>query len=147
MEDRRLFYLLFRAQRKLHKTADRIYFDKLGVTSAQMGAIYFLLNNDGCLLSDLSVGLELNNSAITGLVNRMEKINLIERRRCPMDGRAYRVYLKKKSKALIPKAVPLLEKANRAFTKGFSKKELDVVILFLNTIIKSFEENISDKER
>ena len=136
MEDRRIFFLIHRAQRRLQKISNKLFIESLGVSSAQMAAIFFLLKNDGCLLKELSEGLDLNNSAITGLVNRMDKAGLIKKEKCAEDGRAFRIFLTNKSKDLAPKAFPLMQESNKIITKNFSEEEVNIVIRFLNEIVR-----------
>lgn len=135
-QDRRIFFLMHRAQRKLQKMANKIFIESLGVSSAQTAALFFLMDNDGCLLKDLSAGLELNNSAITGLVNRMEKAGLITKEQCPDDGRAFRIFLTQPAKALVPRALSLMGESNRMLARNFSEEEIDTVVRFLNAIIE-----------
>ena len=113
MNDNRIYFLLNQAQHKMLKIADKYLSKYLGVTSAQFSALFFLDKNNGCLLKELSHGIKLNNSAVTGLVNRMEKAGLAKKKQCVNDGRAFRVYLTDKSKNALIKAHPMLEKSNK----------------------------------
>jgi DNA-binding MarR family transcriptional regulator len=68
--DRRILLMLNHAQHRMEKRANRELKEIAGITLVQGGALAFLLKNDGCLLKEISAGLRLNNSAITGLVER-----------------------------------------------------------------------------
>ncbi len=135
MSEKRIFFLLNQAQHKMLKFSDKFFSEKVGVTSAQMSALFFLDKNDGCLLKELSLGIKLNNSAVTGLVGRMEKAGLAEKKPCKNDGRSFRVYLTEKSREALVKAYPLLEKSNSTMTENFSKEEIETVLKFLNHIV------------
>ena len=63
-----IYRLLNRAQHQMRKKLDTDFLEQLGVTSIQLAALIFMANNEDCLLGDLSEGLSLNNSAITGVV-------------------------------------------------------------------------------
>ncbi len=106
----------------------------LGIKTVQLGAVFFLLEHDGCMLKELSTGLGLNNSAITTLVIRMEAGGLLTRESCSVDGRSCRLYLTKKAKSIGQKAVPLAKKLNARLARGFSDKEIDTVVRFLDSI-------------
>jgi len=67
------------AQRTLMKFVDREVREKTGATATQLAAIFYLMENDGCQLVDLSRELLQNKSAITTLVERMEKNGLIRK--------------------------------------------------------------------
>ena len=100
MDDRRLYYKLNQAQHLLSKRVDVELAGALGIKTAQLGAVFFLLEHDGCMLKEISAGLGLNNSAITTLVVRMEKGGLLTRESCSVDGRSYRIYLTNKAKSI-----------------------------------------------
>lgn len=135
MTDRRLYYKLNQAQHLLTKQVDAELASALGIKTAQLGAVFFLLGHDGCMLKEISVGLGLNNSAITTLVVRMEKSGLLTRESCSVDGRSYRIHLTKKAKSIGQKAIPLAKELNARLAQGFSNEEIDTVIRFLDSII------------
>jgi DNA-binding MarR family transcriptional regulator len=134
MADRRLYYKLNQAQHLLSKRMNAELAYTLGIKTAQLGAVFFLINHDGCMLKELSAGLGLNNSAITTLVIRMEEAGLLTRESCSVDGRSYRIYLTKKAKSIGQKAIPMTKELNKRMTQGFTDKEIDTVIRFLDSI-------------
>lgn len=136
MADKRLFFLLNRARHAALKCADQTMIRELGVTSSQLGVLYFLRKNDGCLLKELSEGLGLNNSAITGLADRMEAIDLVERRADEADGRAFRLFLSPLGRARAEASLPLLKELNARIEKDFSAAELETVARFLETVVE-----------
>lgn len=132
--DRRLFMLLDRARHKLFKRANTKLQDELGITVVHGGALFFLARHHDCLLSDLADGLDLNNSAITGLANRMEAAGLITRHRSRADGRATRVSLTKEGKEKAAQVKEFLREFNLEIAEGFSEEEMDIVYRFLTRI-------------
>ncbi len=92
-EEQRLILLLGLARHHLFTALDRALGEAAGVTTVQAGALMFVGEEGGCLLGDLSRGLHLDNSAITGLVDRLEKKGLAAREPVPGDRRAWRVAL------------------------------------------------------
>ncbi len=129
--DRRLFLLLDRARNRLFKRANRELLHIANITVAQGAALLYLSRHDGCLLSDMADGLDLNNSAITGLAGRMEKAGLIERKTCPEDGRAIRVHLTKQGQTSHEQVKGALRDFNAEIEVGFTPEEMDVVYRFL----------------
>ena len=130
--DRRLFLLLDRARNRLFKRANKELLHSANITVAQAAALFFLGRHDGCLLSDIAHGLDLNNSAITGLSDRMHKAGLIERKSCPEDGRAMRIYLSEKGRGLLDQVQQTLRRFNEDIARDFSDEEMDVVYRFLS---------------
>jgi DNA-binding MarR family transcriptional regulator len=132
--DRRLFLLLDRARHKLFKRANVRLLAEVGISTVQGGALFFLGRHDNCLLSDLAEGLALNNSAITGLATRMEKAGLIERSRCVIDGRAWRICLTALGKEKRAVVMDHLRQFNTEISTGFSEEEMDIVYRFLSSV-------------
>ena len=95
------------------------------MTTAQAGALFFLTQHDGCLLLDLSRGLMLDKSAITRMAERLEKKNLIERRPCPQDGRAVRVFLTPSGRRAASRCLATAKAHNEAIKEGFSQAEIE----------------------
>jgi MarR family transcriptional regulator, organic hydroperoxide resistance regulator len=137
--DRRLFFLLHRAQHAALRFADRELIRRLQITSAQLGALFFLRKNDGCLLKELSRGLALNNSAITGLVDRMAAQDLVERRPCDRDGRAFRVFMTPLGREKVEAGFPLLREWNDQLKEDFTDDQLETVYRFLATVAERLE--------
>ncbi|HHO75828.1 MAG TPA: MarR family transcriptional regulator [Deltaproteobacteria bacterium] len=135
MSDKRLLFKFTRAHHLLLKQVEKTSLEILGITPVQLGAIFFLLNHDGCQQKDLSAGLSLNYPAVTGLVARMIKSGLLTKESCSRDGRASRLYLSEKARAIAPESFPLVEELNKRLTEGFSSEEIDTVHRFLDAII------------
>lgn len=124
-----------RSQHSLNKLGDRVFQQVLGVSAAHLAALFFLYRNNGCLLKDLSAGLDLNNSAVTGLVRRMEAAGLVVKEACTDDGRAFRVKITELGLKAVESADPVLLKVYDLLTADFSEDEMETVARFLATIV------------
>lgn len=136
--DKRLFFLLNMGQHKLYKHVDQRCEQSLGTPVAQVAALLYLSKSDGCLLKELSNALNLNNSAMTGLSNRLVNNKLVERRPCELDGRASRLFINDKGRDVVTGAFPLLNEMNELLSEEFTQAELEVVARFLNRLIERF---------
>ena len=134
--DDRLIFLLGHARHRVYLRLDQALLERAGITTAQSGALFYLENNDGCLLSQMGQGLRLDKSAITGLVDRLEKKAMIERRNDPTDRRAIRLYLTKSGRDAAAKALPVVKQQNRAIKKGFSQEEIEIFARVLRATIE-----------
>ena len=94
--DRRLFFVLDRAFLKLAQAADRTLSDGSGIGRSQAAVLVYLGYHDGCSLSELAEGTGRKNAAISGLVDRMEAVDLILRKRSHGDRRQCHVFLSDK---------------------------------------------------
>ena len=134
-----LFFRLNLAQRTLMKWVDREMLEKVGGTATQIAALFYLLENNGCLLVDLSRELLQNKSAITTLVERMEKNHLLCKVPSPTDKRASQLFLTARGKEMGQMALPFVTVYNDALSAGFNEKELSVILRFLDRVIGRFE--------
>jgi DNA-binding MarR family transcriptional regulator len=91
--DRRLVFLLNVAHRRVQRYVEAKMAAKGGLTAAQSGALFVLGQKDGALIGEAAEALDLAPSAMTGLVDRMVRAELVERRPDPKDGRAFRLHL------------------------------------------------------
>lgn len=137
--DNQLFFKLNLSQRILLKWVDREMIDTVGATTTQIAAISYLMENDGCLLVDLSRELLQNKSAITTLVERMVKNDLITRRASRTDGRATELHLTEKGRTVGRRALPYVTEYNRELTRGFTSEEIRIVDRFFDSIMQRFE--------
>jgi len=135
MEQNQLFFLAQRAQHSLSKLGDKVFQQEVGVSAAHLAALFYLIRNNNCLLKDLSAGLDLNNSAVTGLVRRMEAAGLVVKSACDNDGRAFRVTITEKGLAATNSADPVVEKISHLLTSDFSETEMNTVLRFFATIV------------
>ena len=136
--DKRLFYKLNMAQRLLLKYVDRELTKRLGVPSVQVAALFYLMKHDGCLLKELSGVLMQNKSAMTTLVERMERNGLVEKKPSETDGRAANIFLTGKGQSIAGEAKPLVAEYNRCLMKHFSDADIEVIHRFLDTIIETY---------
>ena len=138
IKDDRLIFLLAQARNCLMTSLDRTLLAQAGITAPQAGALFYLLKNEGCLLSQLSQGLILDNSAITGMVDRLEKRNLIQRKNCPDDRRAIKIFLTDAGREVAHKSLPVVKEYNQAIKEGFSSEEINAFKSVLQAIIEHF---------
>jgi len=137
--DKRLFFLINMAQHRMFKFADTRCEDQLSISVTQAAALMYIAKNEGCLQKALSKALGLNNPAVTGLVGRMSKNNLIVRKACEEDGRASRLFLSELGQTKLPEIFPLVHQINEKLSAEFSEQEIDTVIRFLNQVMTDFQ--------
>lgn len=139
-KNERFIFLLGQARHRLFTRLDKALMDTAAVTAAQSGALYYLLENDGCQLSALSRALMLDKSAITGLVDRLEKKGLAERRTTPADRRAINIYLSEEGITAAKKCLKVTREFNSLIKEGLSQKEIEIFSQILQKIISRFSD-------
>ena len=137
----RLIFLLGQARHRIVTTLDKSLLKTAGITSAQSGVLFYLMKNNGCLLRELSQGLMLDSSAITGMVDRLEKKRLIKRKSSTSDRRAINLYITESGREAATKALSVVKKYNNAIKKGYSSDEIHVFRSILQSIIDKFGGN------
>lgn len=75
-------------------------FDRYDLTSQQFGLLAFLWIEDGLSQAELSARSQIDRTTMGGIIDRLEKEGLVERRNHPADRRAYQVYLTAKGRSL-----------------------------------------------
>ncbi|MDP3737045.1 MAG: MarR family transcriptional regulator [Hyphomonadaceae bacterium] len=142
---RRMFWLLARAQRRVNATSDAGLAD-LGLTATQAGAL-FCFTDEGLLVGDLAAKLDLAQSAASGLARRLEDAGLVVRSEDAADGRAARLKLTALGKRRREVAGLRVATANARLLEGFSEREIDTVVRWLNRVAEIPEENLRPKRQ
>ncbi|MFT3927816.1 MAG: MarR family transcriptional regulator [Myxococcales bacterium] len=132
--EERLYFLLNAAQHELRQFVDQEGLGRTGLTSAQMGVLFFVARNDGCLLSEVGKALGVKSAAVTGLISRTEKTGVIRRKASAEDRRAAQLFLTPKGRRLLTDIHRLNIELNAALREGFSYDELAVVVRFLEHV-------------
>ena len=136
--DKRLFFLLNMAQRKLFNYVDKACEDALDTSVTQLAALLYIVKHSGCLQKDVAKALSLNKSAVTGLIVRMEKNELLERFVSDEDARAIKLYPTPKGVQKTLDLMPFIDELNDLFSEDFTDEEIKTVLKFLNFVIKRF---------
>lgn len=136
--DRRLVFLLNVGQRRVQRWVEAKMAAKGGLTAAQSGALFVLGQNDGALIGEAAEALDLAPSAMTGLIDRMARAELVERRPDPRDGRALRLHLTEKGQMAREQAKAGVEGLNDRLTEDFTDAEIAVVARWLTSLQTKF---------
>ncbi|MGZ3666419.1 MAG: MarR family winged helix-turn-helix transcriptional regulator [Ktedonobacterales bacterium] len=107
------------------------------VTLAQWGVLRHLWEHEGRSQVELQSLLRLEGATITGLLQRMERAGLVQRRPDPSDKRVQRVYLTDKGRALEPTVQHLAEDVNVRALAGFTADERDFLMRLLTRALQN----------
>ncbi len=95
----------------------------------------FLLGaRDGAPISEIADQLQMGKSSLTGLIDRMEALGLVERRQSEDDGRRFHVFIAPAGRALVEATLPATKRINNAMLASFSASECAVIERFLNHV-------------
>lgn len=126
-------YLIFKTFSILKKKADGI-FRKHGLTGAQVGTLTRLSEKEGKPMSKISEELWCDVSNITGVVDRLEKQNLVWRAPCRDDRRISLIGITYKGKEALGKILPDHEEALIDRIGKLSPEERKTLISLLKKI-------------
>ncbi len=134
-KDDRLIFLVFTAQLKL-KTYLKNVLSEAGVsiTPAQSGILFLLKRKDGRTMSELSQELTLDNSTLTGLVDRLERLDFVKRNAGTSDRRASHVFITDRGREEIDRASTVIRRVNEQIKADFKEGEVEA----FKKILKSF---------
>jgi DNA-binding MarR family transcriptional regulator len=95
----------------------------LNVTPVQAMVIGFLAEEDQIMAGELGKKVELDSATLTGILDRLEAAQLIERKGNPDDRRSVKIHLTKIGKETGLEAKKLIEEANKEFLADFTENE------------------------
>lgn len=101
-----LCFALYATSRAITKKYSEPLAD-LGVTYPQYLSLLILWETDGITIQDLATKLEIKGATATPLVQRLEKLGLVNRKRDTKDERRVRIMLTTKCKQLREKALAM----------------------------------------
>jgi DNA-binding MarR family transcriptional regulator len=91
-----------------------------GVTATQSFVLLDLLNNNGSNVKDIAARIQLDSPAVTGVIDRLIKENLVERKEDPSDRRSLQIFLTPGGRSLAEKLTPVSEAYNQFIQSGFA---------------------------
>ncbi len=137
--DDRLIFLLFRAQNKLKNyLRSQLTEADVRITVVQAGILFLLKQRDGRTMTELSQVLSTDNSAVTGLADRLEKLGLIVRKMAPNDRRAYLIHITPDGLKEIDRARGVIRRVNEEIKEDFSTEEINAFKKVLNGMFERF---------
>jgi DNA-binding MarR family transcriptional regulator len=127
--------LLAKAEQKHYLFTKKLLTESnLGITPGQMTVLYTLFKGDGIAITELGKKVFLDNSTLTGLIDRLEKLGLVNRAAAPEDRRCYYIYLTDKARILEPAIRKTMAEVEERMTAGCTPEELDTFRTVLRRI-------------
>ncbi len=137
--DDRLIYLLFRAQNRLlnHLEAE-LSGRGIRISTKQSGVLFLLREEDLQTMSSLAARLATDGSALTGMIDRLEKNGFVTRRADEKDRRQFRIALTPEGLKEVNRAEKVIRSVNEAIKEGFTEEQVDAFRDVLGHILKTF---------
>ena len=103
---------------------------RVGVNSSDLECLDLILMSGPSTAGEIARHTGLTSGAVTGLIDRLERLGLVERTADPADRRKVLVRVREDRIGPIAQLYAPLEKAMQALLAGYSKEELKVLIDF-----------------
>lgn len=107
------------------------------MTRVQWIALYYIGKTNGVFQKELSDYMNVKESSMVRLMDRMEKDDLVERRKESKDRRVTRIFLSKKGEKLRENLIPIGKEFHENAVKNISDDELNVFKDVLEKMIKN----------
>ncbi len=104
------------------------------ITPVQYAVLYCLWENNGTSPKEIAERLKLENSTISGILERMEKKELIKRSISKEDRRFIQVVLTEKGASLKEDVLATVEQVNTEVLSVFSDEERESLKSYLRTL-------------
>ena len=112
----------------------------VGLTATQYIVLARLWTEDGISLTELGDHLSLDSPTLTGIIDRMERDGLVERKRNDGDRRVVRVYLTPKGTELEQTIGTFAADTDNEAWRNFTDSERDEVLRSLDVIWNTFND-------
>lgn len=110
----------------------------LEVAPGQLVVLYSLFKKDNISISELSKNVALDNSTLTGLIDRLGRAELVLRVDAPHDRRSYQIVLTEKAKLLKPAILSTMSAIETKMLAGYSEAEIALLRSMLHRILANF---------
>ena len=131
--DLRLGFLIHDVSRMRRSAFDKLM-RPLGVTRAQWWIIAHLSRHDGMMQIQLADILDVGKASLGTVIDRLEAAGLVDRRPDPVDRRAKRVFMTRKTQQLLDKMQAAERAYNAHILKNLSGAERDELVRMLSLI-------------
>ncbi len=139
--DNSIGYKVYRTSRVFQKAFDLELRHKVGMTLSQWRVINVLVSFNGITQKEIADKLELEAPSLIPMIDKLQSLELVERRSDPKDRRINRIYLTKKAESLYESMHECGISIIKSATKGINQDQLNLVIKYLDMIIHNLINN------
>lgn len=114
---------------KIRQVGERIFVRSLKqhgieINPAQGRIMFALWQKDGIPINELAMKTQLKKSTLTSMLDRLERMGYVKRRRCRKDRRKILIMRTEKDIAMEKKYTEISQEMTELFYKRFSKSEI-----------------------
>lgn len=112
-------------------------FAEYNITIGQALVLFYLLDNEGSSVKDIARGLELDSPAVSRLIDRLIKENLINREEDNNDRRTLKIKLTERGRSTAEQALPISAGFNDLLKEKLGEENFSVFLRCLSEIKKT----------
>jgi DNA-binding MarR family transcriptional regulator len=135
----RLYHRLQLAAHAVAKDSDRRMQQAAGMSTAQVAVLSVVAGGDAVAQRDVARALGINESAVTGMVGRLERAGLLRRNRNGIDGRSHALELTAAGRQALARSARAFTAVNAAIEATLSDAEIEVVAAALERLAVAFD--------
>ena len=110
-------------------------FADTNLTPQQVGLLHCLSHHEGISQRDLSEAMVIDGATMTGLVSRLEKMDLISRKRDEVDRRLVMLYLTEQGRALVALTVERTKLVDQVFLERLGPQGVEDLCRLLKILL------------
>lgn len=134
--DRCIFFFTSKVSKKMmDKMNERLSLN--GATRVQWYVMYYLLRDGKMIQSDIGEKLDIKDSTVVRLIDRMQKEEFVQRVKDEKDRRVTYVTLTEKGRKRIEELLPIGEEMRKVFSEDISQEEFEIFYKVLTKIAKN----------
>ena len=138
--DESVGYLIARAKSSLSNLVTQRTLGELGITSTQASMLFMIASGRCSLAAELARDYGIDASAVTRLIDRLEKRNLLSRVRSSEDRRAVRLAVTEEGRELAARMPEIFGGGGDKALAGFTPEEVG----FLKSMLRRILANTAD---
>jgi DNA-binding MarR family transcriptional regulator len=120
---------------------DTMQYHGINLSKGQFIVLKYLHENDGRKQNELAFITNRSKTALTRLINTMEKKDLVHRKVCEKDMRINHIFLTEKGKEIWSRSLPYFNEVIDELQKGISEDDLETV----KRVMQQIQNNINQK--
>lgn len=136
----RLYHRLQVAAHRVQKGADRVVLGAADVTTAQAAVLAIIAAQAPIAQRDIAGQLGINESAVTAMASRLQRMGLLTRSRDDDDARIWRLELTAAGRAALKRLEKPFRRVNQTLEEVLSPREIAQLADYLTRIGDAFEE-------
>jgi DNA-binding MarR family transcriptional regulator len=113
--------------------------EKIGLFRGQAFLLTILSHHDGLTHSEIAQKMQISPAAVTKIIQRMEKLNYIQRYPDPNDERISRVFLLEEGRAVTQQIRHSFDEIDGIIIAGLSEKDREMLMTLLLHVLDNLK--------